>query len=222
MIALANIPPGGHILDLCCGIGRHSLEFARRGFKVTGVDRTSGYLNQAREQANKEGLNIEFVQEDMRGFVRADSFDTIINMFTSFGYFEDEGEDRRVIANIHRSLKDGGLVLMETMGKEILARVYREHDWQEVEPGVFRLEERRVDDDWSRMRGRWILFKDGRQYENTLTHRLYSAAELESLLREEGFGETKAYGGLDGIPYDHQARRLVIVGRKKNDGDFQI
>jgi SAM-dependent methyltransferase len=210
---LENVQPEAHILDLCCGVGRHSLELARRGFKVTGVDRTAEFLKQAREQAAKEGLEVEFVQQDMRDFCRPDTFDAVINLFTSFGYFEDQAEDRKVVGHIYRSLKTGGGLLLDMMGKELLASVFRERDWRE-EDGVFWLEERQVMNDWSRVRNRWILFKDNRKYENVIDLRLYSAAELTDLLQAAGFSGIKVYGGLDGRPYDNQARRLVEVGHK--------
>src|ERR1700730_8438339 len=75
LIALMDLPPGAHMLDLPCGVGRHSLELARRGFHVTAVDLTTRYLDAARNQAAQEGLSIEFVQSDMRIFERANSFD---------------------------------------------------------------------------------------------------------------------------------------------------
>ena len=129
IIALLDIKPEAQILDLCCGVGRHSLEFARRGFQVTGVDRTQRYLSQATEQANREGLHAEFVQDDMRTFCRPDSYDAVINMFTSFSYFEDPEEDRQVIANVYQSLKSEGKLILETHGKETLARIFRERVW---------------------------------------------------------------------------------------------
>src|SRR5262249_22680408 len=70
LVALLKLGSRARVLDLCCGIGRHSLEFARRGFRVTGVDRTAGYLEQARGGATRENLSIEFVHSDMRTFVR--------------------------------------------------------------------------------------------------------------------------------------------------------
>ena len=122
VVSLLGIGPGAHILDLCCGVGRHSLELARRGFRVTGVDRTRLYLDRASKQAEAEGLKIEFVQDDMRTFCRPDAFDVVINLFTSFSYFEDPEEDRQVLVNVYRSLKPGGVFVLEMLGKEILAR----------------------------------------------------------------------------------------------------
>lgn len=213
ILSLAAIPAGAHVLDLCCGVGRHSLELARRGFKVTGVDRTPEYLEQAAAEAKREGLDIEFVREDMRAFRRPASFDAAINLFTSFGYFVDPQEDRRVVDNVYRSLRPGAVFVMDMTGKEVLARVFRERDWQESE-GALWLEERKLHNDWSWIEARWIMFKDGRRDEWKVEHRLYSASELTALLRG-GFAEAKAYGGLDGSPYDQTARRLVAVARKK-------
>jgi SAM-dependent methyltransferase len=211
--ALIHISPQARILDLCCAVGRHSLELARRGFRVTAVDRTHSYLEQAREQAKKEGLEIEFLEEDMRNFFRPDGFDAIISLFTSFGYFEDQADDRKVATNIFRSLKSGGLFLIDLMSKEILAREFRERDWREVD-GIFWLEERKVTDDWSRTQNRWIMFKDNQRFEGLVDTRLYSASELRELLHMAGFTDVQAYGGLEGIPYEYLAKRLVLVGHK--------
>ena len=213
VVSLLGIGPETHILDLCCGVGRHSLELARRGFRVTGVDRTRLYLDRASEQAEAEGLKIEFVQDDMRTFCRPDAFDVVINLFTSFSYFEDPEEDRQVLLNVYRSLNPGGVFLLEMMGKEILARIFRERDWHE-ENGVLILEERKLSKNWGWIESRWIIIEDNDRTELRLSHRLYSAVELTSLLTECGFTHIDAYGDLAGSAYDHMARRLVIVAHK--------
>jgi SAM-dependent methyltransferase len=213
IIALLGIRPGAAVLDLCCGIGRHALELARCGFHVTGVDRTRAYLNKAAEQANAAGLEMEFVQEDMRTFCRPDTFDVVVSLFTSFGYFKDAEEDRHTAVNVHRSLKAGGAFLLEMMGKEVLARSFQERVWQE-EDGVLLLQECKVSNSWSWVEHRWIVVKSSHRHELRFSHRLYSAAELTSLLVGCGFTRTEVYGDLEGAPYDHMAKRLVIVARK--------
>jgi len=213
IISLLKINPGASILDLCCGLGRHSLEFARRGFRVVGVDRTQIYLEKARKQAEAEGLDIEFIQEDMRSFCKPDAFDAAINLFTSFGFFEDIKEDEQVVKNVHRSLKDGGAFIIDVMGKEVLARIFRERDWHEHE-GAIVLEERKVVKDWSWMENRWIMLKEGKSEEFRYSLRPYSAVEISALLSDCGFGNIKAYGDLEGSPYDHKAKRLVVVAQK--------
>jgi SAM-dependent methyltransferase len=213
IISLLKIGPQASVLDLCCGPGRHSLQLARHGFSVTGVDRTKTYLDKARKQAKIEGLKVQFIQDDMRRFCRPGSFDVAINLFTSFGYFEDINDDRRVAANVYRSLKENGVFLIDIMGKEVLARVFRERDWYELD-NIIVLEERKICANWSWIENRWLTIKDGKMEECKVSHRLYSAAELAVLLSDCGFKAIDVYGDLTGTPYDHTAKRLVVVAHK--------
>ncbi len=213
IIELLSISEGGAVLDLCCGVGRHTLAFARRGFRVTAVDRTPSYLQEAQRKAQSANLEVDFVQADMRDFSQPESMDAALNLFTSFGYFENPGDDRKVIENIYSTLKPGGKVVLEMMGKEILAGNFRERDWSENN-GVMVLEERRVRDDWGSIESRWIVIKDGKRYERTISLRLYSGKELSQLLTACGFSEVNVHGNFAGSNYDHAAERLVVVGRK--------
>jgi len=217
LIDLLGLTRDQRICDLCCGVGRHSLELARRGFAVTAVDRTGRYLEQAREAAQSEGLEIDFVHADMRDFCRPESFDVVLNLFTSFGYFDAQRDDRQVVENAHRSLKGDGRFLLDLMSKEIIARVFRARDWHPVDGGMM-LEDRKIVDDWTRIENCWTLIREGRQHQWTFSHRLYSAAELCRLLEDGRFRKTRAYGGLDGSPYDEKAERLVVVARKQPGG----
>jgi SAM-dependent methyltransferase len=214
VLRLLDTDPGGAILDLGCGPGRHSLELARRGFRVTGVDRTAAHLQKARERAAEEGLAVEFVQADMRAFCRPAAFDAVISLYTSFSYFEDPDENRWVLLNVFRSLKEGGRLLLDMMGKEVLARIFQPRDWIEHD-GTFFLQERSVHKNWSWMENRWILIRGDERHEFTISHWLYSATELSELLKECGFGAVDVYGDLEGAAYDHNARRLVVLGHKQ-------
>jgi cyclopropane fatty-acyl-phospholipid synthase-like methyltransferase len=213
IIALLDLKPKMHILDLCCGIGRHVLELARRGYHVTGVDRTASYLAKAAEQAKAEGLDIELVHDDMRAFCQPNKFDVAINMFTSFGYFDDAEDDRKVIKHMHESLKSGGMLLIHTQGKEILARNFREREWAEND-GVIMVEQGRILDNWSRIHSHWTIFEGDKRNEVDVFLRLYSASELSALLTGCGFKKVDIYGSLTGDPYDHKAKRLVAAGWK--------
>lgn len=217
VVQLLDLSPGAHVLDLCCGPGRHSLELARRGFRVTGVDRTADYLERARQRAAEEGLEVEFVLEDMRAFRRPEMFDAAVNLFTSFGYFEDPAEDLQVVQNLYASLKPGGRLLMEMMGKEVLARIFLESNWHENEDGVLVLEKRKIRSGWDWIDNRWIIIDGEERREFAVGHRLYSGAELAALLRQAGFGSITLYGGLAGGPYDHTAQRLAVVAQKPGE-----
>ena len=214
VLNLLGVAPGAKLLDLCCGPGRHAVELARRGFAVTGVDRTASYLDLARGRAAQAGLDIEFVQDDMRRFRRAESFDGAINLYTSFGYFEDPAENFQVLLNLHASLKPGARLVMELMGKEIMARIFAPKDWHELPDGSLFLAEREIVESWNKMRDKWILVRGGERRVLEFTHFLYSGEELAGLLRQAGFQRVSIHGGLDGSPYDRNALRLVAVGER--------
>jgi SAM-dependent methyltransferase len=212
-ISLLKAPPGSRFCDLCCGQGRHSLELACRGFNVTAVDRTGPYLEVARESAAAQSLNIEFVHEDIRRFCMPDSFDYVINMFTSFGYFEDPDDDRQALVNIHKSLRNNGKFLIDVLGKETLARIFCARRWEEA-GDIISLAEAKVCRNWTWIENRWLFVKGTERYEFNVSHRIYSAAELLSLLTDCGFRPAQAYGDLSGSPYDNKAERLIIVAQK--------
>ena len=149
----------------------------------------------------------------MRNFCEPNAFDSVINVFTSFGYFEDPADDKRVIENVYKSLKEGGKFLIDIMGKEVLARIFQEKRWRQ-EDGVLILEEAKVSEDWSSIDSRWIFIKDDRRDECSFTLRLYSATELVGLLKSCGFVKVEVYGDLSGSPYDQTAKRLVLLAHK--------
>ena len=213
IVSLLKLQPGMSICDLCCGPGRHSLELGRLGFCVTGVDRTGLYIEEAKKKADERELNIRFVQDDMRSFCEPNAFDAVINIFTSFGYFEEATDDKLVLQNIYKSLKEDGRFLIDIIGKEVLARIFQEKRWYE-EGGVIVLEEAKLNEDWSSIENRWIIISDDRREEFRFTLRLYSAAQLSELLKSCGFGEVEIYGDLSGSPYDQTAKRLIVVARK--------
>jgi SAM-dependent methyltransferase len=203
----------GSVLDLCCGPGRHAAEFARRGFQVTGVDRSPFLLARAREHAQTAGASVEWVMEDMRSFVRPAAFDLACSLFTSFGYFEDEKHDLKVLSNLHQSLKPGGVLIMETLGKERLAMVFQPAICSQLGDGSLLLQRPQLLNDCCRVRSEWILIKDGKTRTTTFEHTVYSGRELKDRLLLCGFQEVQLFGDLQGSPYNLDAARLVAVAR---------
>lgn len=213
VIELLGIPPGARVLDLCCGPGRHTLELARCGFKVTGVDRTEEFLEECRRRADEAGLDVDLAHSDMREFVSPGAFDVAVNLSTSFGYFPEAADDRCVVENLFTSLAGGGRVLLDVMGKEVLARIFQSKQWRERDGDLY-LYERTIRDGWSWIDDRWIRISGRTRQEYTVGHRLYSAAELGGLIEDAGFQDVRAFGHLDGRPYDTEAERLVVTARK--------
>ncbi len=213
LLKLVPLHPEAVICDLGCGPGRFSLELARRGFKVIGIDRTEPYLHSGRNMAAEEGLDVEFILDDMRSFVRPNAVDCVISMYTTFGFFEEAADNQLVLDNINRSLKKGGLLLMEMMGKEILARIFLPRGWDQV-GDKYLLQERKVSKDWSWIENRWILMDGRNRIEYNVSHWVYAATELKKMLIDTGFYRVQVFGNLKGEPYDQNAERLVAVAYK--------
>jgi SAM-dependent methyltransferase len=204
----------GKVLDLCCGPGRHAVEFARRGLDVTGVDGSSFLLDRARERASEAGVSVEWVQEDMRRFRRPATFDLACSIFTSFGYFAEEKDDLLVLQNVQENLRDGGTFVMELIGKEWLARNWQNSIATDFPDGCLLLQRPQVRDDWRRVENEWILVKDGRSRTFRFEHTIYSGRELKDRLLARGFKDVQLYGNLEGSSYGLDAPRLVAVARK--------
>ena len=205
---------GGKVLDLCCGPGRHSVELAKRGCKVTAVDRTPFLLEKAREKARAEGVDVEWIQEDMRRFKRPKQYDLAISMLTSLGYFDDPQEDVLVLRNLYESLKPGGLCVMDMMGREILARDFHPTVSDKNADGSILVQRREVQDGWGRLYNERILIKGDKAFTFSFHQRIFSGQELKEHMQSVGFQQVKLYGNLEGDQYDTQATRLVAIGRK--------
>lgn len=215
---LLELAPPADILDIPCGQGRHSIELARRGYHVTGVDRSAHLLDVARRRAREAGQlagSVEFVQSDMREFSRPGAFDVAINVFTSFGYLESETEDARALAAWYECLRSGGRLVMEMMHKYWVIRSARDQVWVET-PGAFTLERVRYDVMTDRTETeRIVILGDGRVERRHFAIRQYSLVELAAMARKVGFELAGAYGSLDGEePLTVESRRLITVFRR--------
>jgi SAM-dependent methyltransferase len=205
---------GGSVLDLACGPGRYAIPYAQAGSSVTGVDRTRFLLDKARERATRVGANVEWVEQDMRKFVRPAGFDLALNVFTSFGYFDDAAENRRVLENIYASLRPGGAFVFDHLGKEVLAARFQPTRSESLPDGTILIHRQSVTDDWSRIDAEWILLEGSRASTFRIRHWLYSGREFRELLARVGFADVSLHGTFEGTPYDPQSQRLIAVARK--------
>lgn len=212
--ALGGLEDGDSVLDAGCGIGRISVELALIGLKVTGVDIIESELQAARESAEDENLEIEFLNRDLRNLCIEDRFSLAVSVYSSFGYCESKEDDRKILEWIFRSLKKGGRFILECVSRETAILYFTEGEW--FTRGDFTvLTEFSVEGLWEGLKNRWILIgKDGKRIEHEYVQRLYPASELKSLLEEIGFSCVKVYGDYDFSPYDHKARTMVIIAEK--------
>ncbi len=215
-VALAGLAglDKGRVLDLCCGPGRVAIPLARKGFRVTGVDRSPFLLDKARQAAQAQGVDVEWVQEDMRSFTRPESFSLALNLFTSFGYFTDPNDDIQVLANLCACLVPGGTLVMELMCKERLARIWQPTISETFGDGSLLVHRVSIQESWKRVHAEWVLVRDGRAETFTFEHSLYSGRELEDRLLQVGFTDIALFGDLDAKEFGVDAERLVIVARK--------
>lgn len=154
---------------------------------------------------------------DMRDFGRADAFDLVLSMFTSFGYFDDKDEDLGVLRNMLTSLRPGGVCLIEVMGKERLASILQPTTSDVLPDGTKLVQRHEIFDDWTRIRNEWILIRKGRAKSFRFHHTIYSGQELKDRLEQAGFAGVKLHGNLDGDEYGPNAQRLIAVARKPEE-----
>jgi ubiquinone/menaquinone biosynthesis C-methylase UbiE len=213
---LSGCPPGGDLLDVACGFGRHAVPLARAGFRVTGVDRSTPLLDEARRRAEDQEWP-RLVGADYRELPFADaSFDAALNLYTSLGYLGDE-EDTNVLAEIARVLRPGGRLVIETIHRDLLVRTFAESGWELLGEGRLLLEQRTFDPVGGVVQTTQTLIdKDGHRESRPFATRVYTATELVAMLRAAGFAKATCHGDLHGAPFD-TGTRLVIVARIAQD-----
>lgn len=215
--AQLGLEPGASVLDLACGHGRHAVELARRGYRVTGVDLSAQSLERARRDADRARVDVEWVRDDMRELPFEGRFDAVVNLFNSFAYFEDEDDDRRVAAGVARALRQGGAFVLDTINPPGMMSRYRPQNWQTLDDGTMLVQERGYDVRTGRNWARWIFVRpDGDRHELRHSLRLYTYPELATLLRSEGLEPEADWGGYDGSELTRESFRLVLLARKRH------
>ena len=213
-----DLPTGAAVLDLACGLGRHAIGMAKRGFQVTGVDFNPRYLERASAQAEASGVAVRWMVGDMRAFHMEDAFDGAYSFFTSFGYFSD-AENERVIANIVRSLKHRGRFLLDMANRDWILTHRHQRTWTQQEDGGLLMEEATLDLPSSRVVSRLMLIQPqgGAQVTKEFDLRLYTCAELTAMFERYGMRVTQVWGGADRSPYTTESRRLVLLAERGNE-----
>jgi SAM-dependent methyltransferase len=212
---ILQLPPQSQILDLCCGQGRHAILLGKAGYQVTGLDLSQHLLEQAIKEANKQDVEITWIQRDMREIPFEQKFDAVINIFTSFGYLENENEDRRVLEQVAKALKPEGLFLLETVYQPKVIRSYTPHGIIHYADGMTVLEERQIDLRTSRNEIYiTLLYPDGSQGKQHQSMRIYTLTELIHMLEEAGLEVLDYYGGLDRSPLSMDSRLVILSHRR--------
>jgi len=224
--SILKISQDDRILDLCCGQGRHSLELARRGFKyVEGIDRSQYLIQKAKAQAKKEGLTIRFREGDARKLPYSpDTFDAVMILGNSFGYFETTHDDLRVLKEVHRVLKPWGKVLIDVADGEFLRNNFQPRSWEWIDKKHFVVRERSLSADGQRLISREIItnVEKGTLADQFYAERLYTKESISNLLKTAGLNSTTFHGEIFTDSQRNQdlgmmERRLIVTSVVRKD-----
>ncbi|MEO5902675.1 MAG: methyltransferase domain-containing protein [Gemmatimonadaceae bacterium] len=215
VIEVLGLPDGSRILDVPCGQGRHTHLWAESGYKVHGLDYSEALLKIARERGT--GPNLRYVQGDMRTLpVRwTGKFDAVVNLFTSFGFFTNPGDDAKVISEFARVLKAGGTLLWHGGSRDGVMARFLSRDWWETTDGTVIAHERSFDPLSGLLTIDSVLKGSARKPERRAHRiRLYTATRLAELCAEAGLIVEEAFDGFRDKPLARRSSEMMLVARK--------
>jgi SAM-dependent methyltransferase len=208
---LLELGADSEVLDVPCGHGRIANRLAARGARITGLDADPVFLERARSDAAERGVAVEYVEGDMRELPWTERFDAAFNWFTSFGYFDDEG-NRAWLEAVRRTLKPGGRLAIDVhsrdafMQNRLSAAVVDRGDDLLVDRHTFDVESGREETE------RWIV-RYGNVRKTSYSVRFFTFTELRDLLLDVGFAPVRGVGH-DGNPLTLESRRMIVIATR--------
>ena len=211
------------ILDLCCGQGRHCLELYGRGYqKITGLDYSQYLLDLARTRASEQRMDAVFVQGDVRNPPLApDSFDLIICMGNSFGYFSDDREDSQLIGRITGLLKKGGRLFLDLSDGNALRTCFEARSAEWIDDTTVVNRERTLDSAGKRLISREIVYclEKGLIADQIYAETLYSDADIRDMLEKNAFTDVIVHRSASVLSTRNEdlgmlAHRMIITAVK--------
>ncbi|NIM16372.1 MAG: methyltransferase domain-containing protein [Candidatus Aminicenantes bacterium] len=217
ILSVLKLAPGSKILDLCCGYGRHTHLIAQSGdYEVTGMDLSEDYLDIAKKTFSTPG--VKFIKGDMRDISFKNYFDAVINMFTSFGFFESDEENENVIKQVNKSLKKRGLFLLDYENKFyfVFNDVFKKGKyWEKLDDNNYILYENTYDVMNEREIFNVHFIENGRvKMSGGYNIKLYSFPEISAMLKRNGFEVLGVWGDYQANVYSVRSKRLITLSRK--------
>lgn len=207
LIKLLQPKPNATVLDLACGKGRHAFHLAQEQLQVTGVDLSKENIVFARQF---EQENLRFFEHDMRAVFQPKGFDYILNLFTSFGFFDNDKEHLKTFENIAKGLKDKGLFVFDFL------------NFYQVEANLIPLESKSIDGitfHIKRMIKNGFIYKqinfdaDGKSWSFEERVRGLKLEELQIMFEQAGLKIVHTFGDYELNAFNKESKRLILVGR---------
>jgi SAM-dependent methyltransferase len=214
LMDVLGLPSGARILDVPCGQGRHAHLLAEAGFDVDGLDYSPTLLAKAR--ARGTGPRLRYTRGDMRKLPArwTNRFDSVVNLFTSFGFFAEPSDDARVIAEFARVLKPNGTLLWHGGDRDGVMAAFLERDWWRTSDGTLVAHERSFDalSGMLTVHSTW----SGPSGEGEREHRirLYTPTRLAELCAGAGLIVEEAYEAFSERPLTRRSSEMLLLARK--------
>ncbi len=200
------------VLDMACGAGRHAISFAQEGFDVTAVDLSKNLLKTAKSNAVLEKVNVDFIISDIRDFHSEKKFDLVLNLFTSFGYFERDEENADVFRKAFDVMNNGGWFVLDYFNKNYILNNLIPITVENI--GGRRITQTREIKN-NRVEKNINIKNNGKETYFLESVRLYSKDEIVNMLKRTGFKILNNFGDFDGSNFDiDTSPRLILISKK--------
>lgn len=210
LVHFLNIPKGKHVVDLACGKGRHSLELYKLGLEVTGLDLAENSIAHAKSFENE---NLRFAVHDMRDLYQENYAEYVFNLFTSFGYFDNENDNIQTLKNVHKLLKKDGILVIDYLNPDSIISSFPIHEEKTVKGIDFKIKKH--------CDGQFI-YKDiafeaeGKQHQHQEKVQQISSELFCEWLTKSGFEIIERFGDYKLSPYiAEQSPRQIIISKRK-------
>jgi len=202
------------ILDVPCGGGRLALDLAARGFRLTGIDISSEFIEEAKTQSVERNLSVEWHNGDMRELPWPGEFDAAFSFGNSFGYLDDQG-NAEFLERVVQVLKPGARFAMDTGATaESILPSFQERRWFEI-AGIIFLINRRYDHEQGRIFTEYTFIRDNVIEKRPASQRVYSFSEIKRMLNKAGLEVEASFSSLSGEPFRLGSQRLFLAAKKK-------
>jgi len=208
-----NLKNGAKILDIPCGQGRHSVELAKKGFQVTGVDYSSTALQAAKKWALQNKVSPIFIKQDMRFLKLNEQFNAIIMLGNSFGYFSDT-DNEKIIKNISALLKPKGLFIIHLLNPIKVIKQFGEKNVFKILNGYVNIKDISFDPFSFVRKSEWTIVRNNKKKILNVKLRFYTFPEIRSLFSRYKLNIVDTYGSSDKKPYSFKSPVMIIIAKK--------